>query len=172
MKRLHLLPYVILCFHPLIGGPAEDLAASLQVRKDAIALLRQGKLPESKQRLATARPAGTPAPAHDLAVGRQWVTIAFHFHARGEWPLARQAAAEALAVATTAAHTPGISSERAALLSNAGLICERLLRDLPRAKTFYEAALAAQPASQHAKELQRVADERIKQRATGKKAGA
>ena len=129
MKRLLLPAFLFLSIHAAIGGPAEDLAAVAQARKETIVLLRQGKLPESKQRLSAVLSAGGTAASNDFVLGRQWITIAFHFYSRGELPLARQAAVEALAIATAASRTVGISSERASLLSNTGLICERILRE-------------------------------------------
>lgn len=139
---------------------------------DAILLLRQGKLVESKQRLTSLLPlSGEPIP-NELTLGRQWVVIAFHFHTRGELALARQAAAEAVIVAVATARVPGISSERASFLTNTGLACERILRNLTQAKAFYDAALIAQPASERTKQLQRLADSRLKKRANGKTGGS
>lgn len=172
MKWRYLLSCWFLWLPALWSGPAEDHLASVQVRKDTIALLRQGKLPESKQRLAATVPNGVAASAGDLVLGREWVMISFHFHARGETALARQAAAEAVALATVISRGSGLSSERASFLTNTGLVCERVLRNLAQAKVFYDAALAAQPASDHTRQLQRHADEKIKRQATTKGGGS
>ena len=172
MKWLYLFFSYFLVLPPLWGGPVEDLATSVQVRKETIVLLRQGKLAESKQRLATALPKGGAASGSELAMGRDWVTIAFHFHARSETALARQAAAEAVAFATGVARTPGISSERASLLTNTGLVCERVLRDISQAKTFYDAALTAQPVNDYTRQLQRRTEEKITKQTTTKGGGS
>jgi hypothetical protein len=172
MKRTLLFLLSIFCLSRAFAGPAEDRVLSAQGRKETIALLRQGKLIESKQRLNMALPAGAPVSTNELALGRQWVTIAFHFHTRGETTLARQAAAEAVTLATSASRMTGISSERASLLTNTGLVCERVLRNRSQAKAFYDASLIAQPASDYTKQLQRKADEKLKKQATAKAGGS
>lgn len=154
---------------PLFAGPAEERAAAGVGRKEAIALMRQGKFAESKTRLGSSLPVGGSVAANELALGRQWVIIAFDVYARGEIPIARQAALEAVAVAVSASRNAGISPERASLLSNTGLVCERVLRNVAQAKTFYDAALVAHPTSQHAKQLQRIAEERLKRSAVDKR---
>ena len=170
MKTYYLFFAFIIGFGSLRAGPAEDEVNRSRERRDAIALLRQGKWVESRQTLAATVPSG--GGSQDMAPGRQWVRIAFYLHARGEKSLARQAGNEAIAFAETAARATSISSERASFLTNAGLICDRIFRSPSQARSFYDAAVIAQPQSQHPGQMQRVANDKIKKRAAGKNTGS
>lgn len=149
----------------LAAGPIEDRAAAALGRKETIALLRDGKVTDSRTRLTASLPAGAPVAERELALGRQWVAVAFHLYARGEMEPARLAVAEALAVAATASRLAGIEAERSSFLANVGLLCERVLRDVSQAKAFYDAAVAVHPDSQYAKQLQRGAEDRLRRQA-------
>lgn len=146
----------------------DDASRMAHDRQDAIKLLRQGRLEDTKQKLNSSLPAAALPAANQVKLGRQWVSMAFHFYDRGEFTLARQAAAEALALAAIAARSNDESSERASFLSNTGLMCERILKDVRQAKTYYDAAVVAQPNDQRAKQLQSKAAEKINPRANGK----
>lgn len=170
MKRNTLILLSVLFLPAAFGGPAEDEAAISQARGGAIALLRQGKLAESRQSLGAALTAR--GFSGDVSLGRQWVRVVFHLNARGEKALARQAANEVVQIATTAALSTGVSSERSSFLLNAGLVCERILRNPAQAKTFYDGAVLAQPNSKDAREKQQNVDAKNQRRAAGRNPGS
>ena len=124
MKRqfVHFLP---LLAPALFAGPAEDIAADARGR----GLLRRGKLEDCKLRLISALP-GSAAASSNLALGRQWTRIAFHFYSRCEISLARQATNEAITIASSLSAPAAISSERACFLNNTGIARKRILHDL------------------------------------------
>lgn len=170
MNRIIILTLSLLAANRIAAGPAEDEVALAQARGGAIVLLRQGKLAESQQSIDSALTGrGLAGP---VAAGRQWVRVAFHLNARGEKALARQAANEALLFANQAALITGVSSERSSLLLNAGLVCERILRNPTLAKAYYDAAVIAQPNSKDAREKQQNVDARNKRRAVSGNPGS
>lgn len=169
MNRIVVFALSLLSASHVAAGPAEDEAAFAQARGSAIALLRQGKLPESRQSIASAL--SVRGFSGSVAAGRQWVRVAFHLNARGEKELSRQAANEALLLANQAASVAGVSSERSSFLLNAGLVCERILRNPTLAKAYYDAAVIAQPNSKDAREKQQNVDAKNKRRALGRNPG-
>lgn len=146
------------------GAAAADRgAANAQVRQEAAALIRQGNTTAARHRLAATLPPAARGAA-SLDVGQQWTLLAYQFRRSGETQLARFAASEAVAIASALPANAGSAGERASFLSGAGLLCERILYDLPQAKAFYDAAVIAQPNDAEAKNRQRTADAKLKTR--------
>jgi hypothetical protein len=150
------------------AGPAEILAGNAQARREVIALLRQNKLAEGRQRLNAVRPiTGKLAPGN-IDIGQQWIRIAYQLRNAGERALALQAADEAKAIALSLATQRSRDSERASFLANTGLMCERLEADLGTAKLFYGAALTADPSSERIKQRLALTENKLRQRAAAK----
>lgn len=143
---------------------AERGEANAQVRYEAAALVRQGNAAGARQRLAVTVP--PPARgANSIDVGQQWTLLAYYFRRCGETQFARFAASEAVTIASALPPSAAFASERGSFLTNVGLLCERVLYDLPQAKVFYDAAAIAQPGDGEAKNRQRIADAKLKERA-------
>ena len=75
------------------------------------------------------------------------------------------APSEVVSIASRLSASDASANERASFLSGAGLLCERILYDLPQAKAFYDAAVLAQANDGEAKNRQRTADAKLIQRA-------
>jgi hypothetical protein len=146
------------------AASASTPAVNARLRQDAIALLRQGKPAESKQLVSTIAPGANRSSGNAIEIGQQWTVIAFRLRSSGESSLARQAAAEAVAIATSLVRASDLDPVRSSFLSSAGLACERILGDLPRSKTLYEAALVANPSNTQAKQRNSLADAKLKER--------
>jgi hypothetical protein len=139
-------------------------AANDHIRQEAAALVRRGDAAQARHRLGSTLPPAARGAATSLDVGQQWLLLAYNFRRSGEAQLARFAASEAVSIATRLSGSDASASERASFLTGVGLLCERILYDLPQAKSFYDAALLVQPNDGEAKNRQRTADAKLKQR--------
>jgi hypothetical protein len=164
MKTICTIIAVLAAMCSCVAAAADRGAANDHIRQEVAALVRQGDTAQARHRLSFTLPSGARGVASSLDVGQQWTLLAYNFRRSGEAQLARFAASEAVSIASRLSTSDASASERASFLTGVGLLCERILYDLPQAKSYYDAAVLAQPNDGEAKNRQRTADAKLKQR--------
>ena len=156
--------FVVLLMLPLSRGladPAADLAFNATIRSQAILLFRQGKGADATARLQANVRAGSRGGDQHLETAQQLSDIAFYFLGHRDRALAIEAVHEGISAAQPLFQEKGLDSNRAALFCNLGLAVDQILHDLATSRSFYVAALVAEPTNRTASQRLRAVDERI-----------
>jgi hypothetical protein len=147
-----LFTWLIVCAVCAYGLTPSDLAANNRIQLVASDLVRQEKMPEARNYIEANLHVDGSRDSRLIETAQQWINMALYFKNRREGSCATTAAQESISVASELSNGAALKEEKANLLCNLGIVCEKVLFDATQAATFYDAALALDSSNKLAQE--------------------